>query len=123
MSAVGIRGPRRGGGVLWTSNSGRRALAGCASGLLIALVLWASPAARGQQLNGLESASSPSAARAGQTESFFSLLWQRAGPIEVVISGMSVYLIALVVWMAFQYRRSVAVPETLVREANDLLAQ
>ena len=43
--------------------------------------------------------------------------------IEVVIGGMSFYLIALVVWMAFQYRKSVAVPEGLVREVGDLLGQ
>jgi biopolymer transport protein ExbB len=46
-----------------------------------------------------------------------------SGPIGIVIAAMSFYLIALVVWMAFQYRKAVAVPESLVREVSDLLAQ
>ena len=57
------------------------------------------------------------------SESFIHWMRRASGPIGIVIAAMSFYLIALVVWMAFQYRKAVAVPETLVREVSDLLAQ
>ena len=57
----------------------------------------------------------------GSSESFLKLLWNRRGPIEIVIGGMSFYLIAVVVWMMFQYRRQVAMPEPLLRELTELL--
>ena len=55
--------------------------------------------------------------------SFLGWAAHASGPIGLVILGMSFYLIALVVWMSFEYRRSVALPESLVTELNDLLAQ
>ncbi len=55
--------------------------------------------------------------------SFFEWMARASGPIGLVILLLSFYLIALVVWMLIQYRRSVAVPEGLVRDLNDLLAQ
>jgi biopolymer transport protein ExbB len=61
--------------------------------------------------------------RAEGTESFLQLFWRRAGVVELVIGAMSFYLIALVVWMAFHYRKSVAVPGELVRTVGDLLSQ
>jgi biopolymer transport protein ExbB len=69
----------------------------------------------------------PGAAAAGDTprveanESF--LLWgaRASGPIGLVILAMSIYLVALVVWMSFEYRRSVALPEPLIREVSDLV--
>jgi biopolymer transport protein ExbB len=57
------------------------------------------------------------------SESFIHWMRRASGPIGIVIAAMSFYLIALVVWMAFQYRKAVAVPETMVREVSDLLAQ
>ena len=57
------------------------------------------------------------------SESFLHWMRRASGPIGIVIAAMSFYLIALVVWMAFQYRKAVAVPEALVREVGDLLAQ
>jgi len=114
---------------LLTWNSGRRGVAVAVAGLVVALALCAAPGARGQDAaaggEGPSASASASGGRAGAgaSESFFALLWQRAGVIEVVISGMSVYLIALVVWMAFQYRKGVAAPDPLVREVGDLLAQ
>lgn len=57
------------------------------------------------------------------SESFIHWMRRASGPIGIVIAAMSFYLIALVVWMAFHYRKAVAVPETLVREVGDLLAQ
>ncbi len=74
-------------------------------------------------VTGGEASPSASTATKPAAESFFALLWQRAGVIEVVISGMSVYLIALVVWMTFQYRRGVAMPPVLVRDVTDLVGQ
>ena len=60
---------------------------------------------------------------AGNTTQFFQWMWDASGWIGLIIALMSFYLIALVVWMAFQYRRSVAVPEGLLREITDMLAQ
>ena len=91
--------------------------------MLVALVLWAAPAARGQAQDTDGGESAPASASARSSESFFTLLWQRAGAIEVVIAGMSIYLIALVVWMGFQYRKGVAIPDPLVRDLTDLLGQ
>jgi biopolymer transport protein ExbB len=111
---------------LLTWNSGRRGVTAAGSAVLVALVLWAATARgqeQGQEADGNEPAQASASASGRSSESFFALLWQRAGVIEVVISGMSVYLIALVVWMTFQYRKGVAVPDHLVREVTDLLAQ
>jgi biopolymer transport protein ExbB len=49
-----------------------------------------------------------------------------SGPVVIValvIAAMSFYLIALVVWMALNYRTPTAVPPALVRELQDLLYQ
>jgi biopolymer transport protein ExbB len=61
--------------------------------------------------------------RVEATESFIHWMFRASGPIGVAIVGMSFYLIALVAWMTFQYRKAVAVPEVLVREVTDLLGQ
>ena len=45
-----------------------------------------------------------------------------SGPIGLVILLMSFYLIALVAWMGFHYRRSIALPERLLRDVADLLS-
>jgi len=70
---------------------------------------------------------SPSApggeSREQEAESFLHWMWRASGPIGVVIALMSFYLIALVVWMAFQYRKPVAAPEALTRDVGDLLGQ
>jgi biopolymer transport protein ExbB len=41
--------------------------------------------------------------------------------IGVVLLGMSFYLVALVVWMYFEYRRGVAIPDGLVRDLETRL--
>lgn len=64
----------------------------------------------------------PEAARGQGSESFLHWMIRASGPIGLVILLMSFYLTALVVWMGFEYRRSVAIPEPLVTELNDLLA-
>jgi biopolymer transport protein ExbB len=61
--------------------------------------------------------------RVDVSESFLHWMFRASGPIGIVIVAMSFYLIALVVWMTFQYRKAVAVPELLVREVTDLLSQ
>jgi biopolymer transport protein ExbB len=43
--------------------------------------------------------------------------------VTLVIAAMSFYLIALVVWMALNFRTPTAVPPELVREIRDLLEQ
>jgi len=55
------------------------------------------------------------------SRSFLSWMVRASGPIGLVILLMSFYLIALVVWMSFEYRRSVALPEALIAELNELL--
>ena len=54
---------------------------------------------------------------------FLSWMFHASGPIGLVILAMSFYLIALVVWMSLQYRRSVAVPDSLIRDLTNLLGQ
>lgn len=49
--------------------------------------------------------------------------WLVRNLITLVILGLSFYLIALVAWMYFEYRRRVAIPEALVEEVTDLVAQ
>jgi len=58
-------------------------------------------------------------------ESILSWIPRTLGPIglvvALVIAAMSVYLFALVVWMALRYRTQMAMPRRLVRELQDLL--
>ncbi|MFO0954157.1 MAG: MotA/TolQ/ExbB proton channel family protein [Isosphaeraceae bacterium] len=85
--------------------------------LFMALVLLPS-AAFGQ--DGEAAADGPKVEAA---ESFLHWMWRASGPIGLVIAAMSFYLVALVVWMTFQYRRSVVAPAELVRDVGDLLNQ
>ena len=65
-------------------------------------------------------------ARGGGSESLLSGITNASGPVIVVtlvIATMSFYLIALVVWMALNYRTTTAIPAGLVREVQDLLDQ
>jgi biopolymer transport protein ExbB len=62
------------------------------------------------------------ASRPRGSQSFFRWMAEASGPIGLVILAMSFYLIALIAWMSMEYRRSVAVPDRLVREVGDLLA-
>ena len=93
------------------------------------LLPWAAAISRGQDAprDGNPAVAAEDAAPGqpqGQaSRSFLSWMIRASGPIGLVILLMSFYLIALVVWMSFEYRRSVALPEPLVTELNDLLAQ
>jgi biopolymer transport protein ExbB len=53
--------------------------------------------------------------------SILSWAYRASGPIGLVIAVMSFYLITLVVWMALNYRASVAVPGEVVNEVQGLL--
>jgi len=66
------------------------------------------------------SADAPEEAEA--PESFLRWMVRASGPIGLVILLMSFYLIALVAWMGMHYRRSVALPERLLRDVADLLS-
>jgi biopolymer transport protein ExbB len=60
------------------------------------------------------------------SESLLSGIANASGPVVVVtlvIATMSFYLIALVVWMALNYRASTAIPSGLVRDVQDFLDQ
>ena len=60
------------------------------------------------------------------SESLLGGIANASGPVVVVtlvIAAMSFYLIALVVWMALNYRSSTTVPPGLVRDVQDLLDQ
>jgi biopolymer transport protein ExbB len=64
--------------------------------------------------------------QAGGSESLLSGIANASGPVVVVtlvIATMSFYLIALVVWMALNYRTSRNVPGELLREVQELLDQ
>ncbi len=52
---------------------------------------------------------------------FLSWMIRASGPIGLVIALMSFYLIALIVWMALNYRAPVAVPGEVVHEVQGLL--
>jgi biopolymer transport protein ExbB len=65
-------------------------------------------------------------ARASGSESVLSGIANAPGAVIVVtlvIVTMSFYLIALVVWMALNYRTSTAIPAGLVRDVQDFLDQ
>ena len=92
---------------------------------LAGLALFANPAPATAQEGASEPAGAsdgPDAARSKGPQSFFRWMAEASGPIGVVILAMSFYLIALIAWMSMEYRRSVAVPERLIREVGDLLA-
>jgi len=95
----------------------RRWVALLTLGALLALLcpdwLWA------QTTEGLPDLSPPEET----SESFLAWMIRSSGMIGVVIMIMSFYMIALIVWMGKYYRRPVAIPDRLVRELNELLAQ
>src|SRR3954468_1244067 len=65
----------------------------------------------------------PGGPRVDARESFLVWMARASGPIGVIIAVMSFYLVALVVWMALNYRTVVTVPRALVREVQELLEQ
>jgi len=118
-----------------SSQVSRRGAAVVGAWAVVVWVAWLAPAVPGgravAQDGGAAAVSSeaPASASAGEAErgesagSFLRWMWQASGLIGLAIAAMSFYLIALVTWMAFHYRRSVAVPEELTREVGELLNQ
>jgi biopolymer transport protein ExbB len=96
--------------------------------LAVALGVWVGYLAAGPltalaQDTGADAGAAENLTRVASNESFLKWMAHASGPIGLVILVMSFYLIALVVWMFFEYRKSVAVPEGLLRELTDLLGQ
>jgi biopolymer transport protein ExbB len=107
-------------------NVRRRVVVVLGLGLVAAALVAVGPVAvaRGQEGGTPEASSSSASAGVNQVdnaEPFLSWMWRASGWIGLVIAGMSFYLVALVVWMTFQYRRPVAVPGPLVRDVGELL--
>jgi biopolymer transport protein ExbB len=64
--------------------------------------------------------------RAERSSSVLGGIIHASAPVVIValiIAAMSFYLMALVVWMALNYRTLVAIPPTLVQDIQDLLDQ
>ena len=99
----------------------RRRLA-LAAILLGCLLISGSPRSAVAQESGRVAVDSAEAARAKESKPFFWWMYEASGPIGLVILVMSFYLIALIAWMSMEYRRSVALPDRLVRDVGDLLA-
>lgn len=89
--------------------------------LFVLFVIAPGPSAKAQPPG--EASATADGARAETSEGFLQWMWRASGMIGVVIAAMSFYLIALVFWMAFQYRKPIAIPENLLREMSELLTQ
>jgi biopolymer transport protein ExbB len=103
---------------MWMAN--RRGIA-FTSIVLGCLLLLPGPRPILAQESGRAAAESADPGRGKETKSFFWWMYEASGPIGLVILVMSFYLIALVAWMAMEYRRTVALPDRLLRDLNDLL--
>lgn len=78
----------------------------------------AGPAAGGEAVE-----ERPGVPQVDARESFLVWMARASGPIGLIIAAMSFYLVALIVWMALNYRTVAVVPRGLVREVQDLLDQ
>lgn len=56
-----------------------------------------------------------------QAESFLAWMVRASGLIGLVLLAMSIYLVAVIVWMFAQFRRGLAVPQGLVSDLTELL--
>jgi biopolymer transport protein ExbB len=102
------------------SSSCRRWLAALA--LLLCCLGPAGPApSRAQEVAPAAETARPDAG--DSSESFLRWMARASGPIGLVIAVMSFYLIALVAWMSLYYRRSVAIPDGLVHDVNEMLGR
>jgi biopolymer transport protein ExbB len=63
----------------------------------------------------------PGPARGARGESFLRWMIRASGVIGLVLLAMSFYLVAVVVWMFLNFRRSVAIPEPLLDELAERL--
>jgi biopolymer transport protein ExbB len=102
-------------------------LRAAAVALVVGLIVCGASAARARQEGGRDRDDAPAPAarevpRVSANESFLRWGARASGPIGLVILAMSFYLIALVAWMFFEYRRSVALPEALIRDVTEQVA-
>ena len=91
--------------------------------LFVLFVVAAGPSAKAQPPGEASASAVADGAKVETSEGFLQWMWRASGMIGVVIAAMSFYLIALVFWMAFQYRKPNAIPENLLREVSELLTQ
>ncbi len=89
--------------------------------VLSGLLILAGPSAAFGQASGPDPGSADAATGKGST-SFLRWMGEASGPIGIVILAMSFYLIAVVSWMALEYRRSVALPSRMVADLGEMLA-
>ncbi|WP_231749723.1 MotA/TolQ/ExbB proton channel family protein [Tautonia plasticadhaerens] len=105
------------------SRTGRSApTAALALLLLAATAMLAPPSALAQEGEAPATATAEGGG-GGFDTSFLRLMITSTGPIGVVLLLMSFYLIALVAWMYFEYRRVNAIPERLTRDLGTQLMQ
>jgi len=90
-----------------------RAVAGLAG---VGLVLLGPSLGWGQEVGSV-----PAMAEPKGSQSFLRWMGEASGPIGAVILLMSFYLVAVVGWMLLEFRRSVALPEALIRDLGDRL--
>ncbi len=81
----------------------------------VLLATWP-PTARAQE------APAAGVAKADAQESILHLMVRSSGKLGLILLLMLFYLVALIAWMSFEYRRSVAAPPVLVREVNEMVA-
>lgn len=84
------------------------------------LAAWPPPARAQEADNGANAAGG--AAKVVARETFLPRMARASGMLGIVLLTMSFYLIALIAWMAFEYRRSVALPPKLVDDLAEHLA-
>ncbi len=93
--------------------------------VLVSVFLWL-PGATCYGQDGDEATSSAMAEDQGIDNSTLGLAWEAIRStklIGVILLVMSFCMVALIAWMFFEYRRSVAIPERLLSELQTLLAQ
>jgi biopolymer transport protein ExbB len=70
-----------------------------------------------------EASGDQSGSNKGEGESFLRWMFRASGWIGLIIVFMSIYLVALVVWMFLHYRMPVVAPGELVSDVQNLLDQ
>ncbi len=94
--------------------------------LVFCMIVWLSvpPSLQAQQAPGSNEEGQRTAVAAKEpAEGFLSWMARASGVIGLVILGLSLYLVAVVVWMFLNCRRGLVVPDELVSEVEDLLGR
>ncbi len=99
------------------STSARRWIPWALVGLLgLGLILLVPSGGLGQEVGSTQAMAEPKG-----SQSFLRWMGEASGPIGIVILLMSFYLVAVVAWMLLEFRRSVAMPDALIRDLQDRL--